>query len=146
MRLSVGAVQGVARPTLILAGLLAFTVGGCGGKKVGTISGVVTYQDKPLPGGYVNFNVLGPDGKVLDSKSTDIEDNGSYKIAGVLTGPAKITVQGPAGEITQAKTAGGMPFRGKPAVVLPPRYGSVEQTDLNYTVTAGPQTHNIELK
>jgi hypothetical protein len=145
MRLFAAAVPRVVRSGLILAGLLALAVSGCG-KKMGTISGVVTYQGKPLPGGYVNFNILGPDGKVLDSKSTGIEDDGSYKIAGVSTGPAKITVQGPPGPIIQAKVAGGMPFRGKPPVLLPERYGSVEQTDLDYTVTAGPQTHNIELK
>jgi hypothetical protein len=130
---------------LLLAGLLALAVCGCG-KKTGTISGVVTYQGKPLPGGYVNFNVLGPDGKVQVSKSVGIEDNGSYTIAGVPTGEAKITVQGPAGEITQAKTAGGMPFRDKPAVVIPDRYGLVDQTDLKYTVIVGPQTHDIPLK
>jgi hypothetical protein len=145
MSLTEGAVPRAIRGGLILTGLLALAVCGCG-KKTGTVSGVVTFQGKPLPGGYVNFNTLDKDGKVAVTRSAGIEQNGSYKASGVPTGPAKITVQAPAGSITQPKVAGGMPFRGKPPVVLPDRYGSVDRTDLQYDVTAGPQTYDIDLK
>jgi hypothetical protein len=138
-----GAVPGIARHGLVGAGLLALAVCGCG-PKAGTVSGVVTYQGKPLPGGFINFNTLDTGGRVADSKSVGILNNGSYKIAGVPTGPARITVQGPSGPVVFDQRL--VPMRKPPPVVIPDRYGSVEQTDLNYTVTAGPQTHDIELK
>jgi hypothetical protein len=129
---------------LLVAGLLALA--GCGGPKTGDVSGMVNYEGKPLPGGFVNFNILAPDGTVAESKSTTVEKNGRYKISRVPVGEAKITVQGPPGEITQPKIEGGMPFRAKPAVVIPDSYGLVEKSPLNYTVTAGEQTHDIDLK
>ncbi len=128
-------------------GLLLAAASGCGGGKTGNISGTVTFQGKPMPGGYVNFYSVGPDGKVLTQKSAPIDAQGNYSLAKVPVGDAKITVQAPAGDIRDVKTEkGGMPVRQKQTLVLPQRYEMVEQTDLKYTVTPGNQTHEIVLK
>jgi hypothetical protein len=150
MRRECGAVRRTTRHALGLALVLVLAAGGCGKRNLGTVSGVVNYQNKPLPGGYVTFNSVGPDGKIGASKSATIEANGSYTVAGVPAGPAKITVQGPPGQIVSTPQTVGkgmqIPVRAKPAVVVPAHYGNADQTDLKYDVVAGPQTHNIDLK
>lgn len=132
---------------MLLLGLLLAAAGGCGGNKTGNISGTVMFQGKPLPGGFINFYSVGADGAILDQKSGPIDDKGNYSVAKVRTGDAKITVQGPAGELQANMTEkGGMPKRGKPPVILPPNYGDVKQTDLKYTVTPGEQKYEVVLK
>jgi hypothetical protein len=136
-----------ARAGLLLAALLWVASGGCSGKPTGSVSGKVTFQDRPMPGGFVNFFSIGPDGALLAHKSATIDRNGDYAVSGVPVGKVKITVQAPLGALEETlPEKGGMPRRGKPPVVLPPHYEKVEQTDLEYTVTAGQQTHDVVLK
>jgi hypothetical protein len=134
------------RAGLLLAGLLA-AFGGCSGHPTGSISGKVTFQDRPMPGGFVNFYGVGADGGLLSHKSATIDRNGDYAVAGVPVGKVKITVQAPLGALEETlPDKGGMPRRGKPPVVLPSRCQKVEETDLEYYVTPGPQTHDVVLK
>lgn len=132
---------------MLLAVLLSATAG-CGGNKSGNVSGIVTYQGKPMPGGYINFYSVAADGRILTQKSGGIGEDGAYSIAKVPVGDVKITIQPPPGtlktDVTDKK--GGMPKRGPSPVKLPPQYQTVEQTDLKYTVTAGDQKHDVVMK
>src|SRR5205085_5916447 len=88
-----------------------------------------------------------------------IGEGGRYAVADAPTGPVRITVR------SHATRPAGMPTRGGPPpattagsaaapkekrdggyVAIPPRYLDPEQSGLAYTVRAGPQTHDIELK
>lgn len=130
-------------PTILL---LAVAVG-CGGNKTGDVSGIVTFQGKPMPGGFINFYTVTADGRITNQKSSLIGDDGTYSVTKVPIGDVKITVQAPPGALQENMTEkGGMPKRLPPPVNLPLQYQSVEQTDLKYTVTPGKQTHDIELK
>lgn len=132
---------------MLLAGSLSATVASCGGNKIGNVTGTVTFQGKPLPGGYVEFYCLSADGRILTQKTGAISDEGVYSVVNVPVGDVKITVQEPPGALEANMTQkGGMPKRARSAVTLPPKYQSVEQTDLKYTVTPGKQKYDVVMK
>lgn len=132
---------------MFLAALLSATAAGCGGIKTGNVSGVVTFRDKPMPGGYINFFSIGADGSVIGQKSVEIGSDGTYSLAKVPLGDVKITVQAPAGALEENKTEkGGMPRRAPSPVTLPAEYQTLELTDLKYTIAPGDQKHNVEMK
>jgi hypothetical protein len=132
---------------LLPAALLLAAAAGCSANKTGDVSGIVTFQGKPMPGGYINFYNVAADGRILTQKSGAIDDDGAYSIAKVPVGDVKITVQQPPGALEANITKkGGMPRRAPSPTTLPPKYQSVEQTDLKYTVTPGNQKHDVVLK
>jgi len=133
---------------LLVFFLLAVMAVGCG-SKTATISGKVTYQGKPLPGGFVNFISEGPN---ATTKPSPIQKDGSYSVSGVPIGPAKITVQGVASRKFRVpqkmqNTPGVADAKSdQPEVFVPAWYGIPDQTDLKYDVQPGSQTHDIPLK
>jgi hypothetical protein len=122
---------------------------GCGSNK-GSVSGKVTYQGKPLPSGFVTFVVEngGP-------MHAEIQGDGSYHFDKVPVGPVKIGVQPKSGGGSLQSTA--MPrnpadfAKAKSAMTetdapIPPKYTDPNKSELTYTVTKGPQQHDIDLK
>src|SRR5262245_11102874 len=77
-------VRSFLRPGVALAFLTLAAVG-CGGR--GDVSGKVTYNGKPLVFGTVQFEASD---KTI--KQANIETDGSYFIAGVPVGEAKVAV------------------------------------------------------
>jgi hypothetical protein len=129
---------------LLTCSLLIVAAGGCGDKK-GNVSGKVTYQGKPLPGGFVNFM---SSGEKSDLKTSPIKEDGSYSVSGLPVGPAKISVQG-----LEKRRLADLPGQGgenakieQKEVYVPPQYGNTETSKLTYEVKPGSQSHNIELK
>ena len=125
-----------ARCAVAAAALLL--VAGCGGP--GTVTGKVTFKGGPLPGGLVT---------VVDAADNrypgQIQKDGSYIVANVPTGPAKVVVG------TTAKTGSIMhpddrkePFG--PYVQIPKRYAQPEKSGLALQVKNGTQELNIDLK
>jgi len=135
-----------------LVPLSVVLLAGCGGGK-GDVEGQVTYQGKPLHYGRITFVSQVGDKPSLVSKIKD----GHYHIKGCPAGPAQITVESIAPPrkgrpilIPQAK--GFTPPEDEDAEVnpakpaaIPPRYTDPEHSGLDYTVTAGAQTHDIPL-
>jgi hypothetical protein len=133
--------------------LAVLVLAGCG-PATGSISGKVTYKDKPLSGGKVTF--LTSDQKV---KTALIGPDGTYTLDQVTVGPAQIAVDPPValppmmpGMKMDASKMGGLgpdaatpPPDAKP-VSLPPHYQNTEKSGLTYTVTTGKQEYNIPLK
>jgi hypothetical protein len=131
---------------LVLASLVPL---GCG-PGTGTVSGTVKSAGRPLGAGHITF--ISESGKVISGPITD----GSYRLAEVPVGPAKIAVKsfavGPkiinpleagAGE---KKAVDPTPAKTAEFVKIDPHYGDPDQSKLTYTVQAGQQTHDIELK
>jgi hypothetical protein len=138
--------------------LLAALAAGCGSSK-GTVTGKVTYNGNPVPGGQVFF-VL-PDTPPVFAK---IGPDGSYTAKDVPVGEATVCV-----ETDSVKSAGGgaatpqykppkdadpnvydpsiqsAPVGGK-YVAIPSEYGDPATSTLRYTVKDGDQTHNIDLQ
>ena len=71
--------------TGIAASLLALTAG-CGKPSTGEVSGKVTFRGEPVSSGTIAF--IGADGRVTSA----MIEGGSYQLAKVPLGPARITV------------------------------------------------------
>jgi hypothetical protein len=135
---------------LLGTGLLLLS--GCGGGSTATVSGTVTYKDKPLPGGLITFMAEQGDA-VARGK---IEKDGTYRVNKVPVGNVKIGIQASeppkygAGMIPKEEAA----KLGKKAtavdpgdhVTLPKQFADPNKSGLTYTVKHGPQEHNISLK
>lgn len=144
----------------LLVGLLA-VVGGCNKNprsvEQAEVSGKVLFQGKPLPGGRVSFVAL----------------KGGFASIGVIKEDGTYQIKAPVGDVTisvdntmlrpKGGQKGGGPERQKshPSppgaekskeeaikgrwVKIPAQYMNPGKSGLTYTVTKGPQTHNIEL-
>jgi hypothetical protein len=149
----------MCRTWLVLPSLL-FSLG-CGDPK-GEISGKVTYQDKPIPGGTVTF--FGAEDRVVGSAPISAE--GIYSVAKVPAGPVKITVTAPtivtrdpkAPPLSPLPTGKGTARRkaiekrerdmweSNIRMDIPAKYSMPDQSGLTYTVQPGKQEYPIELK
>jgi hypothetical protein len=131
----------------LAASLTALT--GCGAG-TGSVSGKVTFNGAPRPGGSVQF--LTPGGAFV----AEIGPDGSYSLSGVPTGPAKISVtcQDPryAEYMNQLAAAGRDSKAKRPKVRpedfnrIPARFNDPTTSGLAYEVGSGSQTHNIDLR
>jgi hypothetical protein len=146
--------------------LLAFAAAGCG-SAAGKVSGKVTIDGKPLPGGVITFVPTDPN---ASPKAAEIDASGEFHDLEVAAGDVAISVEnrslGPKGrpnaadrfpkglppELKGPKTDGGSvsarqdaPKHDSRFLPIPERYYDTRSSGLRYTVIAGPQTHNVEL-
>jgi prepilin-type processing-associated H-X9-DG protein len=85
----------------------------------GTVTGRVTFQGKPVPGGVIVFHTGGP---VIEGK---IADDGTYTVTEVPVGYANIAIQ--------------------TKLAIPAKYRNVMTSGLGCQVKGGKQTHDIAL-
>lgn len=167
MQIASSVVSRCLRRSLLLPVFLL--VLGCGSK--GTVTGKVTFKDAALPGGQVHF--LAENGK---SYAGDINEDGTYTVKNVPTGPKKVSVHPteppriPLGGGRPGMPGGGLPkiqFGPPPGSNVPEeakkgfnpikpgqkyvkdfptKYKDPEKSELTYTVTSGEQTYDIPLK
>jgi hypothetical protein len=128
--------------SLWLLPLLACAAG-CGSPKV---SGKVTYNGEPLRAGIVSITAA--NGWVGTSQ---INEDGTYSIANVPPGSAKIAVDNLSSEPGRKlpPNVKHRPPKSEPTqtpVKIPAKYKKPETSGLTCEVTGGRQTHNIELK
>ena len=160
---------------LVLVGAVSLLLGGCA-RPVGTVTGKVTYQGKPLKGGNVSFHST--EGR--PSFASGIAEDGTYKVPDIQGGSYKVCVEtaslkpsqgapmmGPkvSGPPPDAKTGAppkdadipegykpSAPAAGQTAanlkkyVAIPDKYAKPDQTDLTYEFKGGSDTVNIDLK
>ncbi len=132
-------------------GLLALTAG-CRSSRSpqqAEVSGTVLFQGKPLPGGKITFVAVNGGFSAVGT----IDENGAYQIKAPI-GEVEISVTNkmlePRGGATGAPRLGkaqaeeGGPVKGR-YVKIPSQYEDPKKSGLKYTVTRGPQTHDIEL-
>jgi hypothetical protein len=139
---------------LSLAGLIGCSSG------TGKVSGKVDYNGKLLKGGDITF--ISTTGK--PSRSTRINENGSYSVSDVPAGKVKICVDtstlNPAGKTVRAphykppagqKAPGGLDTdksedMAKRYMWIPTKYAKSDETDLTLDVKRGDNEHDIHLK
>jgi hypothetical protein len=134
--------SGRFKAVLWLLPLLACAAG-CGSPKV---AGKVTYNGEPLHGGIVSITAA--NGWVGTSQ---INEDGTYSIANVPPGSAKIAVDTYSSDAAPklARKVKRPPPKSEPKYVpvkIPAKYAKPETSNLTCEVTGGRQTHNIELK
>jgi hypothetical protein len=154
--------------SLLLTLLLGLLAVGCSSKK-GTVSGKVTYNGKPLTKGMVTFL---PESGQGGAFSSPIKEDGTYMVSGVPAGKMKIAVvparvqnktamtpqagKSENGQVSETgkkimprlakKFAGVLEAPKGPSSDFPSHYSNPEKSGLEFTVTGGSETHDIELK
>ncbi|HTU17057.1 MAG TPA: hypothetical protein VMG10_03280 [Gemmataceae bacterium] len=127
-------VRSLALEVILLAALATTACG----KGEGKVSGVVTYQGKPVSAGTVLF--------VGDDKMPargPIHSDGSYQVNHVPTGNVKIAVLVPPPSPAPYTKD---PQRPPPSVAIPPKYMNADTSEMTYKVSSGSQTHDLKLK
>jgi hypothetical protein len=132
---------------LLTTGFLLLLVDGCGGgPKTARVTGKVSFDGKAIASGQITFE--GEGGRTAAGPIAD----GTYTVPDAPVGPVRIGVvsvaRGPkavnpmeAGPDTPAP-----PAPPTEPVRVPERFGKPDTSGLNYTVTAGAQTHDIDIK
>jgi hypothetical protein len=128
---------------LLFAAGVFLSFAGCGGRQ-GTVSGKVTLNGAPLPGGLVS---------IYDSedqtRTSKINQDGSYTMSNVAPGPAKASVLTmdartdirDQGDGSRPKTNAFGPY-----VAIPPKYMNKDTSGLNLEVKSGKQDFDMPLK
>ncbi|MDB5335004.1 MAG: hypothetical protein JWN70_623 [Planctomycetaceae bacterium] len=125
----------------LLVSLLCLGFMGCGsGSKgpTGSVTGTVTLQSKPLGSGYIAFSssTLGV------ASGSPLSATGEYKLTATLpVGDYKVTVIPPA-----APPPLSAPPSAAPKSDIPEKYRSELKSDLKFSVKAGANTANFDLK
>jgi hypothetical protein len=117
------------------------------------VSGIVLHNDKPLPGGEVTFVTV----EGAFTAVGRIDEKGHYTISAPV-GDVRIAVNNNmlirapgAGQAAKMKGAG-RPEQGAPDPIkgtykpIDKKYNDPQTSGLTYTVTNGPQTHDIVMK
>jgi hypothetical protein len=148
--------------------LVGLEVLGCGGSR-GTVSGQVTYQGKPLPGGLVTFQPAGPNERAITAV---LDEEGNYQVV-LPVGEVRIAVDNRELEprsqpdvglprdlppearkrLAAAKASAPVPKSQASTsgtgsgryVKIPDKFHDVSKSDLKFTVEPGSHTHDIDL-
>jgi hypothetical protein len=104
--------------------------------KTATVSGIVSFKGKPVPAGWITFHT-----KDEREFSAVLQEDGTYQVAGVPVGPARVTV----GSLNDLLPPF-VPPQGPKAVVLPRAYADAAKSSLAVEVRQGSQTYDIELR
>ena len=144
------------RPAARLAVLMALLATGCGGTKLGQVTGTVTVSGTPVPTGTIMF--VPTNGKAAVGS---IEPDGRYTLTtfapgdGALIGVHKVTIRAtkvgpgtmvPASFEEELKGAKGkILVPGGVEWIVPERYSQLTTTDLTATVNPGAQTIDFHL-
>lgn len=131
------------RSGVVVALLLAFV--GCG-EATGELSGTVIYNSKPVRSGTVT--VAGSNGAVVQGV---IEPDGTYRIAGVPIGTARIGVTSPNPKMSKIhmrkKGEAPPPAQADPNwIAIPEQYADFQKSNLTTDVKSGKNVFNIEMK
>ena len=133
--------------------ILAASLGAAGCSSTGTVKGKVSYHGAVVKGGTVTF--FYGDGRGIP---IGILEDGSYTLDRLPLGQVKVCVDTSALDPKKHKRYSYAPPPGAKAppgfsptspevyVAIPAKYADPAKTDLAYEVTAGTQTHDIEMK
>ncbi|VTR93238.1 Uncharacterized protein OS=Blastopirellula marina DSM 3645 GN=DSM3645_29326 PE=4 SV=1 [Gemmata massiliana] len=129
------------------AALVGLALCGCGGAQTGDVTGRVTYQGKRLAFGSVVFMARGEKSEPVVCA---IGPDGTYTAKGVPVGEVQVGVASPDPR-TPLELRGDqkpLPLAADPKLwfPIPTQYSYPLTSGLSRTVTAGPNTHDIELK
>jgi hypothetical protein len=133
------------RAASVVVAAAAVWVAGCG-PAVGTVSGTVTQNGRPVPD--VTLSFVSPDGTV---NTAQVGTDGTYTVANVPVGPVQVTVQSTraVGESEQEvikKGKSGVAPKAASKVGLDPKFGDPQTSGLSLTVKAGDNKYDVDLK
>ena len=117
--------------------VFAISLFGCTAEKPrGSVSGTVTWQDKPVNVGYIIF--MSPDKQFI--ASSDLDAEGQFQLSTSLPqGEYDVGIAPPS---SPSDDSGASP----PKSPVPLKYSSPEGSGLTFTVQAGPNVADFHLK
>jgi len=143
-------------PWLMTAALgFAVTSGCTGGRTVYPVTGAVSYKGQPVPKGTIAF--AGEDettfiagGDIVDGRYSVDVTPGTYRITIDTPEPARMPGPPPPGlnippEVIKRLTDEARAAALEKRVLVPKRYGQYDTSPLRYTVTRGPQAHDVTI-
>jgi hypothetical protein len=134
------------RTVIASLGFLSLLIPGCGAApKQAMIIGIVSLDGKPANGGFVSFTL--PDGL---PHTVEIQPDGTYRVESVPPGEAVVTVSSPAvndqARQMHIKLPKDQPTPPPAGPQFPEKYADMATTDLRFTVQAGENRFNVEMK
>jgi hypothetical protein len=155
--------QGTTMPSrtrclLLVSCLVAVVLAGCGGPRLGRVTGRVTVGGKPVTSGTIMFH---PDAGPTAVGA--IGADGTYTLTtfkrgdGALVGSHRVTIEATtvgAGSMVEPKSIdeelamrqkGKVLVAGKVEWVVPEKYSRLETTDLKATVESGANTRDFDI-
>jgi hypothetical protein len=130
--------------------LLLLCLAGCGGPQVGSVTGTVTWNGKPIERGLITFSPNAgaphPAAIIAGKYETGEIPTGEYKIMVILSevpGAPPVTKQ-PAGSLGEGLGASDLraPAPSVAKARLDPKYGDASTSGLSFTVKSGPNTYD----
>jgi hypothetical protein len=134
----------IASCTLFLVTLVM--VPGCGGPTKGSLSGSITYADKPVKIGKIL--AWGGDGSVREG---DINPDGTYQVNDVVAGAITLCILSANPAETPERKEPGAPKSDAPKVnpkdwfPIPVEYTDVKASPLKTTITSGANKYDIKM-
>lgn len=110
----------------------------------GEVSGTISFQGKPLPGGTITFHPQGEGNPAYG----ELQSDGTYELTtyekgdGAVLGEHIVTIEIFAGQAAPSA----LPGSETRSSSIPKKYTSVEDSPLKFTVESGSNTANFELK
>ena len=129
----------IARAHVVFGMALALLVG-CGGPQVGTVSGTVTLDGRPVGGGTISF--VSPSGNVV---TASIQSDGTYVADNVLPGEVLVSVAPPPPQEDRQAKKQAKRAVSRPSGPWPERYGNPARSGLKCTVQPGANTYEAML-
>lgn len=146
----------IFRPRLSLAVMVSMVIAGCdSGPPTAPVSGIVTYNGTPVETGNIYFHPT--DGSPAVGT---INSDGSYSLSrkvpgdGAILGEYQVTIEAKRVNAPEMKATSLLDERNHAATpagrvkveyLVPPKYASVESSDLTATVTARSNEINFDL-
>jgi hypothetical protein len=120
--------------------LFLAALAGCG-SKLSTVSGKITYRDKPVTRGQISF--IAADGQ---SASTTLDADGGYTVAQVPRGELTVIISSFEAEGAEKLGIKILPKAPKLRSLVPERYNEAETSPLKVMVKSSHHRYDFDLK
>lgn len=135
--------------TTLVGGLVLLASPGCGptGPQMGSVSGKVTFNGKPVTKGMVTFVSSEPN---RPNATGMLQSDGSYSLntpehgSGALVGEYKVAVSGKDPDAYNQVVAPGEPMKIESSI--PAKFENPDSSGLTAKVVSGSNMHNFDLK
>lgn len=137
------------RPLRFAVGFVVLAAAGCGsgGPQLAVVTGRVTFDGQPLPGGLLRLKATNPASPVQET-NVRLKPDGTFIVPDAPTGPVTVSIDTEVirTDLQVAAMNPAAPPLAVKYVAIPKRYAAFATSDLGFEVSPGPQVRDFELK